>query len=221
MLRCFTMSVAQELDLTADEVNYIQSSNNVSSPKVTRNYFQTIDVDETVHDSIIFDCIMQHSVEEIWLQVEYDKNREHNRRAHDDLELHSQARRPHHRRGTTARSAIDNRSSRAHAHGQSDHQGNLRSAGHRHVRTRSTSAESPTREVTHRAQGQVLADGTYNKHKARLVAKGFMQRLGVDFFLGVLTDGDFDDGSRSFALAVSQGFDILHADIPSIRAKSS
>ena len=84
MLRCFTMSVAQELDLTADEVNYIQSSNNVSSPKVTRNYFQTIDVDETVHDSIIFDCIMQHSVEEIWLQVEYDKNREHNRRAHDD-----------------------------------------------------------------------------------------------------------------------------------------
>ena len=59
-----------------------------------------------------------------------------------------------------------------------------------------------------------FADGTYNKHKARLVAKGFMQRLGVDFFSVFSPMATLTTVRVLLAIAVAQGLDIIHADIP-------
>ena len=79
ILRCFATTIADNLDLLPDEVAYIQDSQ--YTPKATRSYFQNVDVDETVLDSTIYHLVMMGDIQEVILQVEYDKNRLHNRRA--------------------------------------------------------------------------------------------------------------------------------------------
>ena len=58
------------------------------------------------------------------------------------------------------------------------------------------------------------ADGAYDKHKARLVARGFLARLGVDFFSTFSPMASLTAVRMMFSLAVNQGFDIWHCDIP-------
>lgn len=58
------------------------------------------------------------------------------------------------------------------------------------------------------------ADGAYDKHKARLVARGFLARLGVDFFSTFSPMASLTAVRMMFSLAVNQGFDVWHCDIP-------
>ena len=75
LLRVLNYTIADELDLLPEEVRYIRDQRTTSTPKPTRRYFESIDYDETCHDSIIYSMIMTRDIDEIWLQVEHDANR--------------------------------------------------------------------------------------------------------------------------------------------------
>ena len=58
------------------------------------------------------------------------------------------------------------------------------------------------------------ADGAFGKYKARLVAQGFLQKLGVDFFSAFSPMATLTSIRILLAIAVHNGLDIVHADIP-------
>ena len=58
------------------------------------------------------------------------------------------------------------------------------------------------------------ADGAFDKYKARLVARGFLQKLGVDFFSTFSPMATLTSIRILLAIAVHNGLDIVHADIP-------
>ena len=216
VLRCFAMTVGDELDLLPDEVQYIQESQSLDVPKSQRAYFNNTDVDETVLDSAIYHVIMntETPVDEIYLSVEYDKNRSTHRRARDDPTY-----KPKPEDLTVDEHLLKDlkgivdpveraRMVKAIIKEISD----LCAIGtFELVRVPLDRKPVPSRLVL---KVKYLADGTYNKHKARLVAKGFMQRLGVDFFSVFSPMATLTTVRVLFALAVSQGHDIFHADIP-------
>ena len=78
------MNIANELDLTAEEVLHVQDQNSLNMPKRLRQYFHNTDVDEAVHDSVLYQMMISDVVETIHLQVEYDKNRHDSTRAARD-----------------------------------------------------------------------------------------------------------------------------------------
>ena len=210
------MTVGDELDLLPDEVQYIQESQSLDVPKSQRAYFNNTDVDETVLDSAIYHVIMntETPVDEIYLSVEYDKNRSTHRRARDDPTY-----KPKPEDLTVDEHLLKDlkgivdpveraRMVKAIIKEISD----LCAIGtFELVRVPLDRKPVPSRLVL---KVKYLADGTYNKHKARLVAKGFMQRLGVDFFSVFSPMATLTTVRVLFALAVSQGHDIFHADIP-------
>ena len=215
LLRCFTMSVADELDLTPDEVCHIQSSNTTATPKVTRNYFETIDLDETVHDSVIYHLVMMGAADEVWLQVEYNKNRDVRRE-----------------REKVGESYVPQPADLVIEEGRLQDLKTITDPVERARMVKAIIKEIsdllaigtfelvPVPQDRQAIKSRIvlkvkyLADGTYNKHKARLVAKGFMQRLGVDFFSVFSPMATLTTVRVLLALAVSQGFDVIHADIP-------
>jgi hypothetical protein len=210
MLRCFTMSVADELDLHPDEVNYIQSSNTVNSAKVARNYFGTVDVDETVHDSIIYAAVMQSGIEEIWLQVEHAKHRstrsdEHYVPKPEDLTIDEA-------RVQDLKSVTDPVERARMVKAIIKEISDLIAIGTFELVPVPRDRQPVKSRIVLKVK--YFADGTYDKHKARLVAKGFMQRLGIDFFSVFSPMATLTTVRVLLALAVSQGFSIYHADIP-------
>ena len=74
VLRAMNWSAGAELDLFAHEVEHVQSLPDL--PKVSRKYFESVDVDETVHDSVLYALITDSDIEEFVLSVQFDKHRD-------------------------------------------------------------------------------------------------------------------------------------------------
>ena len=214
LLRCFAATIGDELDLLPDEVAHIQDSNSTRMPKPTRQYFNTIDIDETVHDSIIYATVVMGNINEVVMQVEFDKNREHNRRARDDPayvpkpeDLVVEEGRLQDLTGIT--DPVERaRMVKAIIKEIAD----LLAIGTFELVPLPAERNAVKSRIVLKVK--YLADGTYNKHKARLVAKGFMQRLGVDFFSVFSPMATLTTVRVLLALAVHQSFDVIHADIP-------
>ena len=215
ILRCMTMNIANELDLTAEEVLHVQDQNSLNMPKRLRQYFHNTDVDEAVHDSVLYQMMISDVVETIHLQVEYDKNRHDSTRAARD----DPAYKPKPEDLVVIEGLLQD----------------LRGITDPIERQRMVKAIIkeiadlcaigtfelvPLPPDRNAAKSRIVlkvkyfADGTYNKHKARLVAKGFMQRLGVDFFSVFSPMATLTTVRVLLALAVHEGSDIVHADIP-------
>ena len=214
IFRCFAMSVADELDLMPDEVCHVQGAGSLSGPKAARQYFNTVDVDESAHDSLIYNMIVHGDLNEVYLRVEFDKNRDHNRLARDDpkykpkpadIVIHEGMLRD-------LRDVTDPVERARMVKAIVKEIADLCAIGTFELCPAPCGRQPiPSRLVL---KVKYFADGTYNKHKARLVAKGFMQRLGVDFFSVFSPMATLTTVRVLLALAVHLGLLIIHADIP-------